>query len=183
MGQVGRNTVSVGAGFPNLPRLFFNYLSTEKNYKATGTGPFHLKYENRVNRWLGVGLSVNHMTYSVTYTQDVLDTALGRVYPNKINISSNNTAFNFRSNLHFLDPENQSKHDFYVGMGLGFRVGKLRIESEYPSFQPKLDLPSLSHLGLEATIGYRYFLDDNLGFYSEFGLAKSVLQIGFSGRF
>jgi hypothetical protein len=178
--QVGQNSVSVGAGFPNLPKFFFNYLNTEKNFKATGTGPFHLKYENRVKSWLGLGLSINHMTYSVSYTQDVLDTNLGRVYPNKINISNNNTAFNLRANIHFLKKE---KNDFYMGVGVGFRTGKLIIDSEYKAYQPKLDLPSLSRLGLEASLGYRHYFDDNLGVYAELGLAKSIFQFGFTGRF
>ena len=178
--QIGQNTVSVGAGFPNLPRFFFNYLKTEKNFQATGTGPFHLKYENRVKPWLGIGLSINHMTYSISYSQDVLDTNLGRIYPNKINISSNNTAFNFRGNLHFL---NNDHNDLYWGLGLGFRVGKINIDSEYPTFQPKLNLPSLSYLGFETSLGYRHFFDDNLGLYAEIGLAKSIVQFGFTGRF
>ncbi len=178
--QVGQNTVSVGAGFPNLPKFFFNYLNTEKNFNATGTGPFHLKYENRIKPWLGVGLSINHMTYSVSYTQDVLDTNLGRIYPNKINISNNNTAFNLRANIHFLK---QEKNDLYMGFGVGFRTGKLIIDSEFKAYQPKLDLPSLSRLGLETTIGYRHFFDDNLGIYAELGFAKSIFQFGFAGRF
>lgn len=181
--QVGQNHISVGAGFPNLPKFFFNYLSTEKNYKALGTGPFHLKYENRVKSWLGLGLSINHMTYSISYTQDVLDTNLGRIYPNKINISSNNTAFNIRANIHFLNPEKQERNDFYWGIGIGFRTGQLIIDSEYKAYTPKLDLPSLSRLGFESSIGYRHFFDDNLGIYAELGLAKSIFQFGFTGRF
>ncbi len=179
--QIGQNTVSIGAGFPNLPKFFFTYLNTEKNYSATGTGPFHLKYENRVKPWLGVGLSINHMTYSISYSQDVLDTNLGRVYPNKINISSNNTAFNARANIHFLNPE--KKNDLYLGLGIGIRTGKLIIDSEFKAYQPKLDLPSLSRLGMEMTLGYRHFFDDNLGIYAELGLAKSIFQFGFAGKF
>jgi hypothetical protein len=179
--QIGQNTVSIGAGFPNLPKFFFSYLNTEKNYSAMGTGPFHLKYENRVKPWLGVGLSINHMTYSISYSQDVLDTNLGRVYPNKINISSNNTAFNARANIHFLNPE--KKNDLYLGLGIGIRTGKLIIDSEFKAYQPKLDLPSLSRLGMEMTLGYRHFFDDNLGIYAELGLAKSIFQFGFAGKF
>jgi hypothetical protein len=179
--QIGQNTVSIGAGFPNLPKFYFSYLNTEKNYSAMGTGPFHLKYENRVKPWLGLGLSINHMTYSISYSQDVLDTNLGRVYPNKINISSNNTAFNARANIHFLNPE--KKNDLYLGLGIGIRTGKLIIDSEFKAYQPKLDLPSLSRLGMEMTLGYRHFFDDNLGIYAELGLAKSIFQFGFAGKF
>jgi hypothetical protein len=179
--EIGQNTVSIGAGFPNLPKFYFSYLNTEKNYSAMGTGPFHLKYENRVKPWLGLGLSINHMTYLISYSQDVLDTNLGRVYPNKINISSNNTAFNARANIHFLNPE--KKNDLYLGLGIGIRTGKLIIDSEFKAYQPKLDLPSLSRLGMEMTLGYRHFFDDNLGIYAELGLAKSIFQFGFAGKF
>ena len=69
------------------------------------------------------------------------------------------------------------------GMGIGFRTGKLIIDSEYKAYQPKLDLPSLSRLGFEASLGYRHFFDENLGLYAELGLAKSIFQFGFTGRF
>jgi len=181
--QEFRHTVSAGAGFPNLPRLLFNTFTSKDEYQSNGTGPYHLKYEYRVNRWFGAGLSINHMTYSVAYKEKHLDTAIGRIVPNNIRISSNSTSINLRGNLHFLDPENHEKTDFYLGLGLGYRAGKQIVSADYQDNVPSIDLGSLYRLGFETTLGFRYFFDDNLGLYTEIGYAKSLIQFGFSGRF
>lgn len=181
--QEFRHTVSAGAGFPNLPRLLFNTFTSKDDYQSSGTGPYHLKYEFRVNRWFGAGLSINHMTYSVAYKEKHLDTAIGRIVPNNIRISSNSTSINLRGNLHLIDPENHEKTDLYLGIGLGYRAGKQIVSADYQDNVPSLDLGSLYRLGFETTLGFRYFFDDNLGLYTEIGYAKSLIQFGFSGRF
>jgi Outer membrane protein beta-barrel domain len=178
-----RHTVSFGAGFPNLPRLLFNTFTSKDDYQSTGTGPYHLKYEYRVNRWFGGVISINHMTYSVAYKEKHLDTALGRIVPNNIKISSNSTSINLRGNLHLINPENHEKTDLYLGLGLGYRAGKQIVSADYQDNVPSIDLGSLYRLGFETTLGFRYFFDDNLGIYTELGYAKSILQFGFSGRF
>jgi hypothetical protein len=181
--QESRHYVSAGVGFPNLPRFYFNTLSHLDRFKSTGTGPYHLKYENRIYRWLGVGASINHMTYTVKYTENVLDTVNGNIVPSNITISSNNTALNLRANLHLMNPEKYDKVDIYFGIGIGYKFGKLKIESSYQDYKPSIKLPSLSKLGLETTFGFRYFIDKHIGFYTEIGLAKSVIQAGLCMRF
>jgi len=183
-GQVpGKNYVSIGAGFPNLPRFFFNTLSSKDKFTSSGTGPYHLKYENRVYSWLGLGVSINHMTYKVSYKENVLDTANGIIVPNQVEISNNNTAVNLRSNFHFINPEKYEHLDVYMGLGFGYRFGKLRISSEYQGYTPSIKLPGLSKLGAEVTFGMRYFIDKNIGFYTELGIAKSIVQAGLTARF
>jgi opacity protein-like surface antigen len=171
------NYISAGYGFPNLPRMAFNYLDTENKFESTGTGPLHLKYENRIKPWLGVGLSINHMTYSIKYNKDVLDTALGRIVTNHVKVSNNNTAFNARVNFHLINPEKNDKIDVYFGIGIGYRTGKFIVDSEYPD-DVDIKLPYNTALGLESTFGFRYFIDENLGVYTELGIAKSVIQFG-----
>lgn len=178
-----KHTVSIGAGFPNLPRLLFNTYNSERDAKSTGTGPYHLKYEYRVSPFIGLGLSINHITYTITYNKDFLDTFSGKLVVNKIKISNNNTAFNFRTNFHFINPEENEHWDVYAGIGIGFRTGKLIIDADYKEGAPSIELPPLNRLGLETTIGFRYMIDENLGFYFEAGAAKSIVQLGFSGRF
>lgn len=181
--QEFRHTVSAGAGFPNLPRLLLNTFTSKDDYQSSGTGPYHLKYEFRVNRWFGAAISINHMTYSVAYKEKHLDTSIGRIVPNNIRISSNSTSINLRGNLHLIDPENHEKTDLYLGLGLGYRAGKQFISADYQDNVPSIDLGSLYRLGFETTLGFRYFFDDNLGIYTEIGYAKSIVQLGFSGRF
>ncbi len=181
--DIGKNYVSIGAGFPNLPRYFFNTFSTMDKFKSTGTGPYHLKYENRIKTWLGIGASINHMTYTVTYTEKVSDTVQGIIVPNNVKISSNNTALNFRANIHFINPEKYEKLDVYFGIGLGYRFGKLRISSDYEQYTPSIKLPNVSKIGFETTLGMRYFIDNWIGFYLELGPAKSIVQAGLTARF
>ncbi len=178
-----KNTLSIGAGFPNLPVAFFNIYESKKNFNVDGKGPYHFKYENRVNTFLSVGLNVNNMSYHVSYVDDVLDTVNGIILPNNIDIKSNNTAFNVRANLHFINPEKNKDLDIYLGMGLGLRFGKLNVSSQYSEFTPSIKLPNISKIGFETTLGVRYFLTDNIGLYTEFGAAKSLVQGGLSVRF
>jgi opacity protein-like surface antigen len=178
-----KHYVSIGIGAPNLPKFYFNKFDYQNKFKASGTGPFHLKYENRVKTWLGIGLSINHMTYKISYTDNATDTVRGVIVPNNVEISSNNTAFNFRTNLHFINPEKYDKLDVYFGIGLGFKVGKLRVSSDYEGYTPSFKLPSINKFGFETTLGMRYFFDKNLGLYSEIGIAKSIVQIGLTARF
>lgn len=178
-----KHTLSIGAGTPNLPVLFFNIYDSKDNFKTEGKGPYHLKYENRINNFLSLGLNINAMSYHVSYTENVLDTVKGVIMPNNIDIRGNNTAFNVRGNLHIINPEKNDKLDVYLGIGLGLRFGKLKVSSQYESFTPSIKLPSINHIGLESTIGMRYFLADNIGVYAEFGPAKSLIQGGLSIRF
>ena len=178
-----KHYVSIGAGAPKLATLFFDIYENEKNFKATGRGPFHFKYENRVNPFIGIGLSINNMSYSITYQDDVIDTANGVILPNNIKIESNNTAFNFRGNLHFINPENNDKLDVYFGLGLGFRVGKIHVSSTYEQYTPSIKLPNYSVIGLETTFGIRYFPIENIGLYAEIGPAKSIIQGGLTCKF
>ena len=178
-----KHTLSLGAGFPNLPVAFFNIYDSKRNFNVDGKGPYHIKYENRISSFLSLGLNINNMSYHVSYTEDVLDTVNGIILPNNIDIKSNNTAFNVRCNLHFINPEKNDKLDVYMGLGLGLRFGKLNVSSQYSAFTPSIKLPNLSKIGFETTIGMRYFLTDNIGVYSEFGPAKSLIQGGLSVRF
>lgn len=178
-----KHTLSLGAGFPNLPVAFFNIYDSKRNFNVDGKGPYHIKYENRINSFLGLGLNINNMSYHVSYTEDVLDTVNGIILPNNIDIRSNNTAFNVRCNLHFINPEKNKDLDVYMGMGLGLRFGKLNVSSQYSAFTPSIKLPNLSKIGFETTIGMRYFLTENIGVYTEFGPAKSLIQGGLSVRF
>jgi len=178
-----KHTLSLGAGFPNLPVLVFNVYDSKKNFNVDGKGPYHLKYENRISSFLSLGVNINNMSYHVSYTDDVLDTVKGVIMPNNIDIKSNNTAVNVRGNLHFINPEKNKDLDIYLGIGLGLRFGKFNVSSQYAEFTPSVKLPNLSKIGFEGTIGARYFFTDNIGVYAEFGPAKSLIQGGLSVRF
>lgn len=175
-----QHVISAGVGAPNFPRFFFNNLDYKNNFSSTGLGPFHLKYEYFIHERIGVGLSLNYMSYSVTYTDLALDTALGVLKNNNIKISQKNLAINSRFNFHFLDHE---KHDLYFGLGIGYKIGNPKIESDYKESTISVTLPSITNLGLESTLGYRYNFTESFGAYLEIGPAKSLVQFGLCTRF
>lgn len=173
----------VGAGFPNLPRFFFNYLNNEQGFRSEGTGPFHLKSEYRINRWLGAGLHINHMSSSVRFTNKYFDTTAGEILDNEVKVKYRNTSFNARLNLHFLDPETHENTQFYAGLGIGYRIDKLTTEATYQGGAPVIKLPPLRLLGLEFTLGYRKYISNHIGLYAEIGPAKSLIQAGLVVRY
>lgn len=169
------HSVALGFGAPNIPRIVFDQFEYKNKYSVVGSGPFHFKYQNKVEKWFSYGLNINRVAFQISFVDNVLDTVRGVVLPNQVNIRVRNTAFNLRGNFHFLSSET---HDLYFGIGIGYRHGKYKISSQYENYPLNITLPNFIKLGLEGTLGYRYNFTEHLGLYSELGLAKSVLQIG-----
>lgn len=178
--QHNKHTISVGIGFPNLPRFYFNQFDYKTSFTSSGTGPYHIKYENKINPRIGLGASINYMAYQVSYNELIFDTTFGTIANNKTTIKSNNLAINARVNYHLLDPSKQPKTALYIGVGLGYRMGRFTVESDYPSNTLSITLPNLYRLGLESTIGWRQKIYKESSFYLEIGPAKSVIQAGLS---
>jgi hypothetical protein len=176
--QHSKHNISVGIGFPNIPRFYFNQFNYKTSFSSTGTGPYHLKYENKINSRFGLGASINYMAYQVSYNELIFDTTLGTIANNKTTIKSNNLAINARVNYHLLDPIKHPKTAFYVGFGVGYRIGRFTTESDFPSNTVSITLPNIYRLGLESTIGWRQKIYKQSSFYLEMGPAKSVIQAG-----
>lgn len=174
--------ISVGAGAPNMAVSFFNIYDSKKNFQVEGKGPYHFKYEYKFTNILGFGLNVNNASYRITYTDDYFDTSKGIVMPNNITISNNNTAFNLRGNLHFINIEKNEFIDVYWGFGIGLKFGGLKVSSSYQGANPSIKLPNISKIGLESTLGVRFMPIKNIGIYAEIGLAKSIMQGGITFR-
>lgn len=174
--------ISIGAGAPNMAVSFFNIYDTKKNFQIEGKGPYHFKYEYKVANFLGLGLNINNASYKVTYTDDFFDTSKGVIMPNNITISNNNTAFNLRANLHFINIEKNEFIDAYWGFGLGLKFGGLKVSSSYQGANPSIKLPNISKIGIESTLGVRFMPIKNIGIYAEVGLAKSIIQGGITFR-
>lgn len=184
--QEQKHHLSIGIGVPNIPRQTFNRINvfeSKSNYSNKGKGPYHIKYEYRPLWYFGLGLNLNYMDYQVSYSEDAIDTIQGKLVMNNIKISAWNLASNIRANVYFTNPENRENLDIYIGIGMGYRFGDFKVESELNQYKPKVELPSLLKLGLEATFGFRYFFNENIGIYSEIGPAKSLVQAGITARF
>ena len=177
--------VSLGIGSPNLVRYttFFNVYKGQPGYETKSLGPFHLKLEYRLKWWLGLGINVNYMSYGLSYIDRAFDPNVGAV-DNKVRIRNTNTAVNLRSNFYFFNPEKRTtKSELYLGAGLGYKFGKFKVTSEYEEYTPKVTFNDLYKFGFEATCGYRYNFSKHLAVYSEIGVAKSIFQLGLTGRF
>lgn len=178
----GKHNISLGAGFPNLLNSLLKIYANEQDYAHTGRGPFHAKYEYRIGNHVGLGLNINYVSTRIKYIRTFVDDN-GRSFLNHITINNTNAALNFRTNFHFLNTETHPKTDFYFGIGIGYRLGGFKVSADYSDGAPSIRLPSLWHLGLESTVGYRYFFNDYAGLYAELGLAQSIIQGGIVGRF
>lgn len=168
--ETGNNIVSAGYGAPNLNKALFKIYEDENEYSLKGYGPIHLKYEHAVSDRIGLGLSINHVASSMSYRN--LNS-----YIYELNYSS--TKFNARVNVHFASSD---VFDAYWGIGAGYGTST----TKWTTGDPNSSNESFSNpipIGLEATLGARYFFSENIGLYAEVGLAKSIVQGGFSFKF
>ncbi len=142
-------------------------------------GPVYFKYEYRVSYLLGVGFNFAYMNGSITEKDPNVQTSTGETLETKTTVSS--YSFLMRFNVHALPYKDDV--DIYAGIALGTRGKKC----SYTDNEPLRDYNTCSDatfpLGMDLTLGVRFFINDNLGFYSEVGVAKSVMQFGFTGRF
>jgi hypothetical protein len=74
-----QHTISAGIGFPNIPRLTSTFFKGNNGYSSKGNGPYHLKYENRINNWFAAGISINYMDYEVRYIAEIIDLNLNGI--------------------------------------------------------------------------------------------------------
>lgn len=100
--------------------------------------------------------------------------------------SYNSLSIGLRWNFYFL---NKEKYQLYAGIGLGYKKGTTTFKTDIQQYFPDAptnvsrlpnglyslyDLP----LAAEITVGFRSYFYKNLGFYTEVGIAKSIIQGG-----
>jgi opacity protein-like surface antigen len=161
---------SAGYGTPNLSKSLFKTWENYTDYTLSGFGPVHIKGEYGVAEHFGLGLSVNYSNTKVVFVDGTYNYTL----------KYNPLSVNLRGNVHFGSDE---KFDPYLGIGVGYGSRKVQVQSSDPDVTTFLgtafnffDIP----IGLEATLGARYYFTDNIGLYVEVGPAKSLVQLGLS---
>jgi hypothetical protein len=177
--EQGNSIISIGYGFPNLGKGIFRSYASMPEYKVRGFGPAQLKYEYMYTDQIGLGLSVNFVQFTVSYTGQYIDHTDGNgnpVYMTRT-YSIANTAYNalFRANYHLI---NDDKKDIYVGGGIGYRGGGFTATATPKDPNWAYGRLTPFPIGMELTVGARYFFTDNIGAYAEFGAAKSLFQVG-----
>jgi hypothetical protein len=169
-------TLTVGYGLDNLTKTLFKpyYSFNAFTYKAFG--PLHFKAEYGISEKIGIGLSVNYISGMATWEETFDPSISETIVPGKWDYYS----FSIlpRMNYYF---KSSNKFDFYLGVGIGYRKVSWVFSSPYPSCttSPKsLTSFSFAPFGFEAIYGLRYFITNNIGFYSEIGFAKAIIQGG-----
>lgn len=171
--DMGNKVFSVGYGFPNLNKSLFKSYEDYADFKVTGYGPLHLKFEYGISERVGIGLSINHVSSAVSYKDSSLN-SMGNMQTYDYKMKWNSTKFNARVNYHF---SNSDVFDAYVGVGFGYGFSGAKWTTNDPDAD-NLSFKSVLPIGFETTLGGRYYFSDQLGAYAEVGLAKSVVQFG-----
>ncbi|TNE82053.1 MAG: hypothetical protein EP332_01885 [Bacteroidetes bacterium] len=179
---LGRHSISFHYGIPSVQKMVANTVNNIVDFQFRETGPFHVKYQYRAGRVFEWGLMLNYQESSFNWTDSLesnrVDAQIGA------DVSSFNAIA--RMNLHFLK---SGMHNFYLGMGLGFSywkvnpIGGIVIDDEVNLAIPNfLSLKGVLPAG-EFVLGYRGFLNKQVGISAELGLTKSIFQAGLTYRF
>ncbi|HNP49816.1 MAG TPA: hypothetical protein PKL85_13320 [Bacteroidia bacterium] len=175
----GNNNVSIGYGFVTFAGALFNTYEDQNNYNFSITGPIFAKYEHAVSDHIGVGLNFAYAKWKLSYNYESYDANNNAVTYTESDSYSTYSILG-RFNLHF---GNLDKFDPFWGVGVGYRSGTWKYESNDPYGINDLNISNPIPLGFETTIGARYYFTDNIGVYAETGIAKAVIQAGLNFKF
>jgi hypothetical protein len=178
----GNMIFALGYGFPNIGKTLLDASEDQTDFKATGFGPMHFRFEYALSETWGIGLSsnFNKFGYKGSYTKSVytgVDQQGNSVYVNKTYTEQYDwTAINFlvRFNKHW---QAGSRADIFSGTGIGYNYRKVKFKSDDPNYVDE-DFRNVIPIGFETTIGVRIFFTDNLAGYIEAGWAKDIIQAG-----
>lgn len=186
-----KNKLAAGIGALNF--LYFKVNSLDNKELSSSeffagitrneTRPLHyFKYENQLGRHHTLGL--NYASAGFVIGGELRDS----VFLNELGIETNTTlevtyrtqSYNVRYNYVF-NPDGAVVT--YLGIGVGIRGNSLSAKANDPSFGkltkiPGFNVVSYPIIGFETTLGFQSNISENLGWYAEIGMAKSVFQGG-----
>lgn len=174
----GVQTISLGYDLYALRGLL---RSTSSDF-----GPMFLKYEYGITRRVSLGLNLG---FSNTFSTTVTDSLVYAGPLNTVNVERYQRLRKFQSLVranyhldlaHFDNPFFQDL-DVYAGIGLGYGFTNAIVEHSIPYDS---DGSNPDHfLDVELSIGARYYIEDFIGIYLEYGRTMSLLQIGVAVKF
>lgn len=176
--EEGNMIFCLGYGFPNFGKTVLQAGESDLNWKATGFGPMHFRFEYALSEQWGIGLSSNFNKFGYSYdeqTQTGYDAQGNPIYT-MYNYKYDWTSINFlvRFNKHWAAG---SKADIFSGTGIGYNHRSIKFSSTDPNYVDE-SLENLIPVGFEWTIGVRIFFTPNFAGYIEAGWAKDILQAG-----
>ena len=191
-----KNKLAVGVGAVNF--LYFQVNSLENKQLSSSsffagittneTLPLHyIKYENQLGRHHTLGLNYASAGFVVggVLRDSVFLNELGIETQTTLDVTYRTRSYNVRYNYIF-NPDGAVVT--YLGLGVGMRGNSLSAKANDPSFGHLIKLPgfnviSYPILGFESTLGFKGTIADQLGWYAEMGIAKSIFQGGISYSF
>jgi hypothetical protein len=191
-----KNKLAVGVGVVNF--LYFQVNSLDDKQLSSSsffagitkneTLPLHyIKYENQLGRHHTLGLNYASAGFVVggVLRDSVFLNELGIETQTTLDVTYRTRSYNVRYNYIF-NPDGAVVT--YLGLGVGMRGNSLSAKANDPSFGHLIKLPgfnviSYPILGFESTLGFKGTIADQLGWYAEMGIAKSIFQGGISYSF
>jgi len=198
VGKEAKNTLIVGAGAVNFMYLLVNRLdnvsvttSDSLVFSAITTNTtaplYYLKYENKLGKRHSLGLNFANSGFTVggLVRDSFFLNDLGTLTQLNIKFKYKTNSLNVRYNYTF-NPDAQVK--IYWGLGIGLRTNKVSITTNDSKLLnqfsiPGINIASVPTFGFESTLGFKGTIADQLGWYAEMGIAKSVFQGGISYSF
>lgn len=164
--------------------------------EISGMNPTALRGEYAFNKFFGLGLNYSfwNIRFSVTDHYNIQRNSAGSVYSDSVDIYTikiKSKSFGLRPNFHF--PIKSEKHDLYIGIGIGITTNQLSIgfsstdagrfvKNFHKNLAYNLSLPG--GLYIAPSIGYRAYVNKNLGLNFEVGYEKgAIIQVGLVFKF
>lgn len=194
-----KNQIMLGAGAVNFIYMAVNSLDNKGFSMGSDTSFFagittnrtlplyYIKYEYRLGKrhtlganFANVGFTVGGLVRDSFFFND-----MGLLTQTSVDFTYRSRSLNLRYNYIFnIDSDVQ----VYLGLGVGFRGNAISMKTNNRNLPDILQIPGFSLLnfptmGFESTLGFRGQIVDDLGWYAELGMAKSVFQGGISYRF
>lgn len=198
-GKEAKNTIIVGAGAINLMYMLVNRLDNANvttqsdsfvfsTITTNTTSPlYYVKYEGKLGRKHALGLNFSNSGFTLggLVRDSFFLNDMGTLTQLNLRLKYMTRSLNVRYNYTF-NPDAQVQ--IYWGLGMGLRTNKVSISTNDTKLLNKFAIPginvaSVPTVGFESTLGFKGIIADQLGWYAEMGIAKSIFQGGISYSF
>ena len=169
----GSAHVSIGYGFGNFVNSVFKAFDVFDNLKTHNLGPIHAKAEYMVSEKFGIGLSMNYFGIKSS-TAITFKNGSGNTVTGERGVNFNSFSGLVRFNYYYMNTDNIG---LYSGAGIGYKTSRWVSYNDDPAGSNG-SLPNIVPLGFEAIFGIKGMFTPKIGAYAEFGLAKSIAQVG-----
>ncbi|MEN9340550.1 MAG: hypothetical protein RIQ62_1862 [Bacteroidota bacterium] len=169
----GSMNVSVGYGYNAFVNSTLKTWTDELNFKYSVLGPIHTKFEYMLGERVGLGLSINYISYKTGY-DFIYDIGNGpQTYKETDKFSSLSALI--RSNFYYV---NSDKVAVYSGLGIGYKSYAWKYSNNAGITDYNVLKNVIPPVGFELTTGVKFMFTPNIGLYTEVGFAKSIIQAG-----